>query len=251
MNLALNAADAMPAGGTMTIETRNVTLDEHYTRNHISVVPGDYVMLAVSDTGHGIDKAIQSRIFEPFFTTKDKAKGAGIGLATVFGIVKQSEGNIWVYSELGLGTTFKVYLPIVRGNVSAATKTATVLPEGTETVLLVEDEEVVRAVTKEILEMSGYKVLLASDGDGALEVCRQNGAAIDLLVSDVIMPHMNGQELAKRALAVKPDLRVLFMSGYTDDAIVHHGVIHDCVNFIQKPFSPEDFLVKVRDVLSQ
>jgi two-component system, cell cycle sensor histidine kinase and response regulator CckA len=250
MNLAINAADAMASGGTMTIETSNVTLDEQYARHHVCVVPGDYVMLAVSDTGHGIDKAIQSRVFEPFFTTKDKAKGAGIGLATVFGIVKQSGGNIWVYSEPGLGTTFKVYLPVISETVKVTPKAVSVMPGGTETILLVEDEECVRAVAKEMLETSGYNVLVAKDGVDALKVCQQSGSAIDLLLSDVIMPHMNGQELARRALAVKPDLRVLFMSGYTDDAIVHHGVIDNSAHFIQKPFSTEAFLVKIRNVFN-
>ncbi len=251
MNLAINAADAMPEGGTMTIETRNVTLDQNYAGHHVSVVPGDYVMLAVSDTGHGIDKAIQSRVFEPFFTTKDKAKSAGIGLATVFGIVKQSGGNIWVYSEPGLGTTFKVYLPVIAENIEkTAPKTVSEWPGGTETILLVEDEEAVRAFAKEILEIGGYNVMVAENGVEALKVCQQFGSTIDLLLSDVIMPHMNGQELAKRASAVKPGLKVLFMSGYTDDAIVHHGVIEDSVHFIQKPFSTEDFLVKIRNVFN-
>lgn len=251
MNLAVNARDAMPQGGKLTIETSNVVIDDEYARNHIAVTPGPFVKLEVSDSGCGIDRQTQSRIFEPFFTTKEVGKGTGLGLSTVYGIVKQSGGHIWVYSEVGVGTTFTIYLPCTEEN-----------PEvykreygnerglrGTETVLIAEDEEVVRKLACKVLRMYGHKVLEATGGNDALLISESHLAPIDLLITDVIMPDMNGLELANRLTALRPETRVLFMSGYTDSAIVHQGFLDDGANFIQKPFSPEALASKVREVL--
>src|SRR6266705_1616415 len=251
VNLALNARDAMPGGGKLTIETQNVELDEVYARGHVSAQPGSYVMLAVSDTGSGMDAATQARIFEPFFTTKEKGKGTGLGLATVYGIVKQSGGWIWVYSEPGHGTTFKIYLPrVTEAAAPAAPSPApSVSVRGTETVLLVEDEEMIRNLVQKVLKANGYTVLVAASGRDAERVAEQHDGPIHLLVTDVVMPGMNGREVAQRLAGARAGIQVLYLSGYTDDAIVHHGVLEPGVAFLQKPFTPAVLGRKVREVL--
>ena len=251
MNLCVNARDAMPQGGQLTIETANVELDEAYARRHVGVRPGFYVMLALSDTGVGMDPATQARIFEPFFTTKGPRKGTGLGLAMVYGIVKQSEGNIWVYSERGQGTTFKIYLPKVDAPLAGAhaDTTPALPPHGKETVLVVEDEEGVRELVRDILEASGYKVLEAAHGAGALEIVERHTGPIHLLVSDVVMPEMSGRDLAQQLAVHCPDTKVLFMSGYTDHAVAHRGVLDPEMEFLQKPFTAATFTGKVRELL--
>jgi two-component system cell cycle sensor histidine kinase/response regulator CckA len=254
VNLAVNSRDAMPAGGRLTIETRNVDLDAAYATEHRTVAPGPYVVLAVSDTGSGMSEAIQSHMFEPFFTTKDMGKGTGLGLATVYGIVKQSGGNIWVYSEVGHGTTIKVYLPRVDAPAEPLAPTAPVAREilrGTETILLVEDEPAVRAVTRQLLARGGYTVLEAHDGQAAIAMIDRGGSPlINLVLTDVVMPGMSGRALADRLATLCPGVRVLFMSGYTDDAIVRHGMLEPGLAYLQKPFRPEALLRKVREVLN-
>lgn len=251
MNLALNARDAMPRGGRLTIETANVVLDEECAHQHVSVQPGPCVMLAVSDTGSGMDIEAQSHIFEPFFTTKQKGKGTGLGLSTVYGIVKQSGGNIWVYSELGKGTAFKIYLPRIE---EAAEKVATrpslgEIASGSETILLVEDEEMVRKLIGETLQMQGYQVLEAAGAGEALLISEKYEGPIHLMVTDVVMPLMSGRELAIKLGPIRPATKVIYMSGYTEDTVVHHGVLEPGVDFIQKPFSPDALARKVREVL--
>ncbi|MGZ5434577.1 MAG: PAS domain S-box protein [Pyrinomonadaceae bacterium] len=251
MNLVVNARDAMPRGGSLTIETANIQIDEEYAGRHIGVSPGAYVMLAVSDNGTGMDHETQAKLFEPFFTTKEKGKGTGLGLSTVYGIVKQSGGNIWVYSELGHGSTFKIYLPQVDDPVrTAQTKLEDdSIPGGSETVLLVEDEDVVRGLAQRILEEAGYRVITAHGGEEAVTWCANNAETIHLLLTDVVMPETSGKELAERLTSLRPQTKVLFMSGYTDEAIVHHGVLDSNVEFIQKPFTPTALSRKVRQVL--
>ena len=253
LNLVVNARDSMPHGGKLTIETDNVYLDEEYVSHHLGSQAGPHVMLAVTDTGHGMDQQTLSRIFEPFFTTKELGKGTGLGLSTVYGIVKQSGGNIWVYSEPGRGATFKIYLPRVDDAADEYKHTTqeAKLAEGSETILLVEDEEMLRKLARQTLKGYGYHILEASNGDEAIGISRQYEGEIQLLLTDVIMPGMNGRELSNRLLETRPKLRVLFMSGYTDDAIVHQGVLDESANFIQKPFPPESLAKKVREVLDQ
>jgi CheY-like chemotaxis protein len=249
LNLIVNARDAMSKGGKLTIETRNVTLSEESSQRH-AALPGRYVLLAVSDTGCGMDPKVQARVFEPFFTTKGSGKGTGLGLATVYGIVKQSGGNIWVYSEVGRGTTFKIHLPRVdEVSEDEEVMAAKAIPEGTETVLLVEDEDQVRAILTQILQRQGYQVLAASNGAEALAISRDLQCDIKLMITDVVMPQIGGRELAERVLRIRPSLPVLFMSGYTDDAIVRHGLLDEKLNFIQKPFDSSGVARKVREVL--
>jgi len=251
MNLALNARDAMPTGGKLTIETREVELDASYTADHFDVTPGPHVMLAVSDTGIGMDRETQTRIFEPFFTTKDVGKGTGLGLSTVFGIVRQSGGNIWVYSEVGGGTTFKVYLPRAPNGhePEAPAFVEPVTLRGTETILLVEDQDEVRRVAQEILSRHGYHVIASQNAGEALLSCERHPRTIHLLLTDVVMPQMSGRELAERLAKVRPDMKVLYMSGYTDNAIVHHGILDSGIAFVQKPLVPEMLARRVREVL--
>jgi CheY-like chemotaxis protein len=250
MNLVVNARDAMPAGGKLTMETANVALDEEYVKTHLGAKPGSYVMLSVTDTGTGMDKATLARIFEPFFTTKDTGKGTGIGLATVFGIVQQSGGTVWAYSESGHGTTFKVYLPRVDAAAeSPSSQSVEHVRRGVETILLVEDEDQVREVALGILSRHGYRVLTARNAGEALLFCEQHVGPIHLLLSDVVMPQMSGPVLAKRLASLRPAMRVLFMSGYTDDAAVRHGVIVAEVAYLQKPLTVETLTRKVRSVL--
>jgi PAS domain S-box-containing protein len=253
MNLVVNARDAMPEGGKLTIETSNAETDAGYTAQHLDMAPGAYVRIAVSDTGCGMDKATQAKIFEPFFTTKPMGKGTGLGLSTVYGIVKQSGGFIWVYSEPGQGTTFKIFLPRISAS-SAATvnkpQAKNMRFAGTETILLVEDEEAMRRATKRILEAAGYTILASSDGDDALGVSARYPGEIHLLLTDVIMPHRGGKDLAQELLKSRPSLKVIYMSGYTDDAIVNHGVLESGTNFIGKPFVEDDIIRKVQEVLS-
>jgi PAS domain S-box-containing protein len=251
MNLVVNARDAMPEGGTLTIETKNVHLDEEYARLHMEAQPGPYVMLAVSDSGAGMDEETLSHLFEPFFTTKETGKGTGLGLATVYGIVKQSGGHIGVYSEVGRGTTFKVYLPLSEEAVETGS-TFQATPEllrGRETILIVEDADVVRNLAREVLSQSGYTVLEARDGKEALRVCQQHEGPIHLLLTDVVMPGMSGCEVAEQLASLRPEMKVLYMSGYTDNAIVRHGVLESGIAYLQKPFSPAALTQKVREAL--
>jgi nitrogen-specific signal transduction histidine kinase/CheY-like chemotaxis protein len=251
VNLIVNARDAMPRGGSVTIETANTTLDDQTVLKHLSVLPREYVMLAVTDTGTGMDQETQRRIFEPFFTTKDVGKGTGLGLSTVYGIVKQSGGYIRVISEPGQGTTFKIYLPRMDDSTTATVETQEIsVPRGSETILLVEDEDVVRGLTKKILMQAGYNVLDAKGGEEAIRMCRAHHGPIELLVTDVVMPELSGKEVADRLLELRPTIRILFMSGYTDEAIIQHGVLDANVEFIQKPFTWIALTRKVRDVLN-
>jgi CheY-like chemotaxis protein len=250
-NLAINARDAMPQGGSLTVDVRQVVLTEDYHRAHPYSRPGRHVLLAVCDTGVGMTPEVKSRAFEPFFTTKEAGKGTGLGLASVFGIVKQSEGHVQLYSEPGVGTCIKIYLPAVDG----AGELRVDLPReepvrrGTETVLLVEDEEDVRRITVLALESFGYTVLHAGDGPAALDLAANHPGPIHLMVTDVIMPGLSGSETAARLRRMRPEARVLFMSGYIDDAVVRHGILAASEVYLQKPFTPLDFARKVREIL--
>jgi len=252
MNLAVNARDAMPGGGQLTIETKNVELDNTYARTHALVQPGPYVMLAVSDTGCGMDADTQARIFEPFFTTKGLGSGTGLGLATVDGIVKQSGGNVCVYSELGKGTTFKIYFPRVEQTAELPDPGAAAveLLRGSETVLLVEDDEMVRALAQAILERYGYHVLAARNVNDALHFAQEGSEQIRLLLTDTIMPGMNGPDLARRVQSIRPEIKVLFMSGYTDKVISCTAALDSGTAFLQKPFTPQTLTRKVHEVLN-
>jgi len=242
----------MPHGGKLTIETANAYLDEEYANSHVTVTPGHYVMMAASDNGCGMETEILSKIFDPFFTTKEIGKGTGLGLSTIYGIVKQSEGNIWVYSEPDGGATFKIYLPRVKSAAAPFKRDKIPLEslKGAETILLVEDDDAVREIVRRILTKHGYSVIEASNGGEALLERKRYEGKINLLLTDVVMPEMSGKELENRLHKSYPDLKVLYMSGYTDNVIAHHGVLDKGVIFIQKPFTKEDLLQKVREALS-
>ena len=251
VNLVVNARDAMPRGGRLLVETQQVELDETDARHHPDVAPGKYILLAISDTGCGMDKEVLAHIFDPFFTTKEKGKGTGLGLATVYGILKQSGGNIWTYSEPGKGSTFKIYLPVTGDQPMANTREAAreELSGGGERILVVEDEEAVRGLVKEMLSKSGYEVTLAANGGEALLLVEENGLRPDLIVTDVVMPGMSGKVLVERLRRNQPGLKAIFMSGYTDNAIVHHGNLDRGTPFIQKPFTLREIAEKVRALL--
>ena len=253
MNLVVNARDAMPDGGKIGIETANVDLDQGYCAVHPYILPGRFVMLSVSDTGTGMSDEVKAHIFEPFYTTKERGSGTGLGLATTYGVVKQSGGSIEVYSEVGIGTTFKIYLPRVEEEASPSEKDDRPqdMRGGSETVLLVEDEDIVRNLCVQILERLGYKVLQARNGAEAIALAQGYGDRIDLLLTDVVMPGMNGAELARQLVLHHPERKVLFTSGYTDDAIVRHGILKEGVSFIGKPYTPSALAKKVRGVLDR
>lgn len=252
LNLVVNARDAMPQGGKLIIETRNVELDKTYVQSHFDVVPGQYVSLSVTDTGCGMSPEVKERIFDPFFTTKSEGKGTGLGLSTVYGIVKQSGGYVWVYSEPQRGTTFKIYLPRVEEKLDNLTSPEEMgdFPKGEETLLLVEDEEALRNLTAKVLRDQGYTVLEAANGDEAIKLARNFPQRIHLLVTDLVMPQMGGKELVEQFKRLHPDCRVLFISGYTDEVMTDQGLLGHGALFLQKPFSPFEFLRKIREVLS-
>jgi nitrogen-specific signal transduction histidine kinase/ActR/RegA family two-component response regulator len=254
MNLAVNARDAMPQGGRLMIETTNVEFDASVSHSPAVVAPGKYVMLAVTDNGCGMDSKTQAHIFEPFFTTKEKGKGTGLGLATVYGVVKQSGGYVWVYSEPGHGTTFKIYLPRIEDETATSARDRNVkpdaLPRGTEVVLLVEDEAGVRELAREYLEMSGYTVIVAPDGRTAIELASMHKGTIHLLMTDMVMPGIGGRELAERVAAIRPEIKILYMSGYTDQAVVHQGILGTDAPLLQKPFTLATLTTKLREILA-
>ena len=254
LNLAVNARDAMPQGGRLTIETANVELDASYSHPPAVLSPGRYVMLAVTDNGCGMDAETQAHVFEPFFTTKEKGKGTGLGLATVYGVVKQSGGYVWVYSEPGRGTSFKIYLPRIEETAVPAGrdgKGEMQIPErGSETILLVEDEKGVRELAREYLASSGYTVIEAEDGHTALELAAMHVGPIHLLLTDVVMPGISGRELAERVSQIRPGIKIIYMSGYTDQAVVHHGILRNDAVLLQKPFTLMTLAGKLREMLA-
>jgi signal transduction histidine kinase/ActR/RegA family two-component response regulator len=256
LNLAVNARDAMPAGGKLLIETSHAELDEEYVRAHAPLQPGHYVMLAITDSGQGMDEETRSRIFEPFFTTKESGKGTGLGLSTVYGIIKQSNGHVWVYSEPGQGTTFKVYLPRVQMPQGEATvrehdqrEGQLATQNGNETALLVEDDDSVRAVVRRTLESNGYDVIEAHSAAEAARLAQHHSGPIDFLITDLIMPETSGQDLAQTICALRPGVKVLYMSGYSDKAVLQQGMLSSDMDFLAKPFTQEMLLAKVRQVL--
>ena len=252
LNLTVNARDAMPYGGKLLIETDNVELDKTYAQTHAGVQAGPYVRLSVTDTGAGMPPEVKDRIFEPFFTTKELGKGTGLGLSTIYGIVKQSGGNIWVYSEENLGTTFKIYLPRIdqTAESNGFLNHPQELPKGSETILVAEDEEEVGKIIRKTLQTCGYEVLLAADGREAIRLVQEYpNESIQLLITDVVMPGMSGRELRDHLLTLRPEMKVIFMSGYTDDAVIHHGVLRKEMHFIQKPFPMNALAQKVREIL--
>jgi signal transduction histidine kinase len=251
MNLVVNARDAMPDGGKLTIETVNVDYDEEYIRSHPVAKAGPYVMMAISDNGLGMDEKTRTHLFEPFFTTKEKGKGTGLGLSTVYGIVKQSEGFIWVYSEPGHGATFKIYFPRVEGKASNPEENidSDEMVQGVETILITEDEDAVRSLVARVLRERGYVVLEASTGQDALAAVSNFPGEIHLAIADVIMPGMNGRDLVAKIQFMRPSIKALYVSGYTDSAIVHHGVLDSGIAFLQKPFSIRNLVRKVREIL--
>lgn len=252
VNLVVNARDAMPRGGKLTIETCHEQLDQEYARTHFGVKPGAYVRLSISDTGVGMSKDTLQHIFEPFFTTKDKNKGTGLGLSTALGVVQQCEGSIWVYSELGVGTTFKIHLPTATGQAPVRSSGSDrPPPRGNETILLVEDEQAVRTVAARILRSHGYQVLEAEGAHEATLICDSHPGPIHLLLSDVVMPHQSGPQLARELVEQRPEMRVLYMSGYTDDSVLRHGILHDEVVYLQKPITTANLTRKVREALSR
>jgi nitrogen-specific signal transduction histidine kinase/CheY-like chemotaxis protein len=251
MNLAVNARDAMPDGGSLIIETSDVTLDEGYAVSHEEVIPGRYVMLAVSDSGTGMSKEVQEKIFEPFFTTKMAGIGSGLGLAMTYGIIKQHHGYIYVYSESGNGTTFKIYLPAVQEDVIEADKETVPILEGNETILVVDDDLFIRKLAADMLTPLGYRILQADNGETALKTADDFEGAIDILLTDVIMPGMNGKELAEAFRLKRPNAKVVFMSGYTIDAIAHRGILQKEASFIQKPLTLYKLAGKLREVLDK
>jgi two-component system, cell cycle sensor histidine kinase and response regulator CckA len=251
MNLVVNARDAMPRGGTITIETRNADLDETYAREHLGARPGPYVLLEVADTGVGMDADTQRHIFEPFFTTKPKGKGTGLGLATVYGVVKQSGGYIWVQSQPGRGTRFQIFLPRVEEPLAMAPAAGAqgAAPRGGETVLLVEDEDLLRRMTREVLEASGYQVLEAANGDEAIQISRSYSGTIQVMLTDVVMPGLSGPELARVLASTRPQMKVFYVSGYPDEASVPKVRPADGTDFLQKPFTPAALELRLRQLL--
>jgi signal transduction histidine kinase len=253
LNLAVNARDAMPSGGKLTIETSNRVLDEAYVHDHPGAKAGQYVRIAVSDTGHGMDREVLSRIFEPFFTTKTQGKGTGLGLSTVYGIVRQSEGYINCYSEVGKGTTFTIYLPMTKEEADKpmVSPSATTPPRGTETILLVDDDSAVRNIARVAMENAGYAVIEASAGEEALSKVLARSISVPLLVTDVVLPRMSGKELAHKLKETHIGVRVLYISGYPSNVISHHGILEAGLDFLQKPFSSTELLAKVRQILDR
>jgi CheY-like chemotaxis protein len=252
MNLAINARDAMPKGGKLIIETANVDLDEDYFRSHgVNNEPGPYIKLTVSDTGIGMDEETVSRIFDPFFTTKEIGKGTGLGLATTYGIIKQNNGFIWAYSEPGKGTTFKIYLPKAQRDKRAERKKKndSAVLAGGETILVVEDDEELRRLCRKTFQKHGYRILEATNGEEALSIGKKHTEPIQLMLTDVVMPKMSGRQLAELIQQLRPDMKVLYMSGYAEDSIAHHGMLESGLAFLEKPFSPDGLLRKVREVL--